>query len=138
MLLKQTHKITLQDNFTEAIRIEKDLANLKGSQANDKPSSSNVPIKTHGNRRDQDSFDMKGLHRMVKQLSNEIIDLKKNSGESTSGRGFFRFPDKKHFPQKQHPPPKNINIQDYAMDNFFWAHKDNHSEKHCPAFINMF
>jgi len=81
---------------------------------------------------------MEGLQRMVKQLSNEIIDLKKNSGESTSGRGFFRFPDKKHFPQKQHPPLENINIQDYAMDNFCRAHKDNHSEKYCPTFINMF
>ena len=75
---------------------------------------------------------------MVKQLSNEIIDLKKTSGESTSGRGFFRFPDKKHFPPKQQPPPENINIQDYAIDNFFQAHKDNHSEKDFPVFINMF
>ena len=81
---------------------------------------------------------MEGLQRIVKQLSNEIIDLNKNSGESTLGRGFFRFPDKKHFPQKPHPPPENINIQDYAMDNFHRAHKDNHSEKDCLAFINMF
>ena len=75
---------------------------------------------------------------MVKQLSNEIIDLKKNSGEGTSGRGFLRFPDKKHFPPKQHLPPENINIPDYAMDNLYRAHKDNHSQKDCLAFINMF
>ena len=75
---------------------------------------------------------------MVKQLSNEIIDLKKKSGESTSRRGFFRYLDKKHLPPRQHPPPENINIQDYVMDNFCQAHKDNHSEKHFPAFINMF
>lgn len=61
MFMKQNHKVTVQDNFIEAIRIEKDLTNLKGSQANDKPSSSRVPIKTHADRRDQDSFDMKGL-----------------------------------------------------------------------------
>ena len=54
------------------------------------------------------------------------------------GRGFFRFPNKKHFPPKQRPPLENINIQDYAMDNFFQAHKDNHSENNCPSFINMF
>ena len=59
--MKQIYKVTLQDNFTEAIRIEKDLASLKGSQTNDKPSSSRVPIKTHVDRRDQDSFDMEGL-----------------------------------------------------------------------------
>ena len=78
MFVKQTHKVTLQDNFTEATRIEKILASLKGRQTNDKPSSSRVPVKTHADRRDQDSFDMEGLQRMVKQLSNEIIDLKKN------------------------------------------------------------
>ena len=61
MFVKQTRKITLQDNFIEAIRIEKDLASLKGSQTNDKPSSSRVPVKTHADRRDQDSFDMEGL-----------------------------------------------------------------------------
>ena len=98
--------------------IEKDLTSLKGSQANEKPSSSIVPVKTHADRRDQDSFDMEGLQRMLKQLSNEIIGLKKNSGETTSRRVFFKFPDKKHFPPKQHPPPENINIKDYAMDNF--------------------
>ena len=61
MFMKQIHKVMLQDNFTEAIRIEKDLASLKGIQTNDEPSSSRVPIKTHADRRDQDSFDMEGL-----------------------------------------------------------------------------
>ena len=96
MFVKQTCKISLQDNFTEAIRIEKDLVSLKGSHTNDKPYSSRVPVKTHANRRDQNSFDMEGLQRMVKQLYNKIIDLKKTSGESTLGRGFFIFPDRKH------------------------------------------
>ena len=61
ILMKQTHKITLHDNFTKAIRIEKDLTSLKGNQANDKPSSGRFPVKTHADRRDQDSFDMEGL-----------------------------------------------------------------------------
>lgn len=138
MFVKQAQKLTLQGNFAEAIKVEKDLASLKVNKRNDKPSTSRAPVKTHTHRREQDSFDIEGLQRMVKQLSNEIIDLKKNSGESTSGRGFFRFLDKKHFPPRQHPPPENINIQDYAMDNFCRAHKDNHLEKNCPAFINMF
>ena len=118
MFVKQSQKTTLQGNFAKAIRVEKDLASLKVNQGNDNPSTSKGPVKTHTDRRDQHSFDIEGLQRMVKQLSNEIIDLKKNSGESTFGRGFFRFPDKKHFPPRQHPPPKNINIQDYVMDNF--------------------
>ena len=55
-------------------------------------------MKAHMDRKEQYAFDIKGLQRVVKQLSNEIINLKKNSGEGTSGRGFFIFPDKKYFP----------------------------------------
>ena len=61
---------------------------------------------------------MDGLQRVVNQLSNEIIDLKKNIGEGTSGRGFFRFHYKIIFPPIQQNPPEGINIQDYVMDNF--------------------
>lgn len=126
MFVNQAQKTTLQGNFAEAIRVEKDLASLKVNNGNDKPSSSRAPVKTHTDRRDQDSFDIERLQRVVKQLSNEIITVKKNMGECTSRRGFFRFLDKKYFPPIQHPPPENINFQDYAMDNFFQAHKDNH------------
>lgn len=138
MFVKQDQKTTLQGNFAEAIRVETNLVSLKVNEGNDKPSTSRTPIKTHTDRRGQDAFDIEGLQRMVKQLFNEIIDLKKNSGESTLGRGFFRFLDKKHFSPIQPPPPENINIPDYAMDNFCQAHKDIHSEKNCLAFINMF
>lgn len=128
----------LQANFIEAIKVEKDLASLRVNQGNDKPSTSRNPIKTHKYRREHDAFDIEGLQMMVKKLSNEIINVEKKLGESMSGRGFFRFPKKKHFPSRQHPPPKNINIQDYTMDNFCRAHKDNHLEKNCLDFINMF
>ena len=50
MFVKKTRKITLHDNFIEAIRVEKNLDSLKGNQANDKPSSSRTPVKTHTDR----------------------------------------------------------------------------------------
>jgi hypothetical protein len=137
MFVKQKEKTTLQGNFAEAIRVEKDIANLKVNQGNDKPSSSKNPIKTHMDRKEQDAFDIEGLQRVVKQLSNEIISLKNNSGEGTSGKGFFIFSNKKYFPPRQHPPPENINIQDYTMYNFFHAHKDNHSEKKIVLHLLM-
>ena len=138
MFVKQAQNTTFQGNFAEAIRVKKDLSSLKVNQGDDKPSTSRAPVKTHTDRREQDSFNIEGLQRMVKQLSNEIIDLKKNSGKSTSRRAFFRFPNKKHFPPRHHPPPENINIQDYAIDNLCQAHKDNHSKKNFPTLINMF
>ena len=58
MFVKQAQNTMLQGYFTEAIRVEKDLASLKVNQGNDKPSTSRVPVKTHSDRRDQDSFDI--------------------------------------------------------------------------------
>ena len=75
------------------------MASLKVNQGNDKSINVRNPAKPHGDRKDQDSFDIEGLQRVVKQLSNEIIDLKKNSGEGTSGRGFFKFRDKRNIPR---------------------------------------
>jgi hypothetical protein len=114
------------------------MASLKGNQGNDKPNRNRNPAKPHGDRKDSDYFDMEGLQRVVKQLSNEIIELKKNRGEGTSSRGFFRFLDKRNFPPRQQTPPEGIHIQDYEMDKLCQVHKDNHSEKKCPSFINMF
>ena len=114
------------------------MSSLKLNQGNDKSINVRNPGKPHKDRKDQDSFDIEGLQRLVKQLSNEIIGLKNNSGEGTSSRVFFRFPDKRNFPPWKQAPPEAINIQDYAMDNFCQVHKDNHSNKYFSSFINMF
>ena len=101
MFVKQKEKTTLQGNFAKAIKVEKDMSTLKVNQGNNKSINVRNLAKHHGDRKDQNSFDMDGLQRLVKQLSNEIIDLKKNSGEGTYGRGFFRFLDKKNFLPRQ-------------------------------------
>ena len=66
MFIKQEQKTTLQGNFAEAIRVEKDMASLKLNQGNNKPSGSKNPIKTHMDRKEQDSFNIEGLQRVVK------------------------------------------------------------------------
>jgi hypothetical protein len=44
--------------------------------------------------KDKDSMDMESMQRMIKRLSNEVIDMKMNNGEGTSNqrpyRPFFR------------------------------------------------
>jgi hypothetical protein len=34
------------------------------------------------------------------------------------------------------PPTSGINLEDYAMDNFYQTHHANHFEKTCFEFIN--
>jgi hypothetical protein len=43
-------------------------------------------------KKDYDSMDMESLQRIVKKLSNELIDLKKNGGEgSSNSKNFLDF-----------------------------------------------
>ena len=37
--------------------------------------------------KEKDTTDVEGLHRIIKKLTNTVIDMKRNSGESTSGSG---------------------------------------------------
>jgi hypothetical protein len=49
-------------------------------------------------------MDMEALQRIVKKLSNELIDLKKSGGEGYYiQKNFFRFPPKKD----KNTPPTN-------------------------------
>jgi hypothetical protein len=38
----------------------------------------------------------------------------------------------------QIPPTSGINIENYAMDNYYCTHHPKHYERTCPKFINYF
>jgi hypothetical protein len=82
---------------------------------------------------------MERLQRMVKKLSNEIVDMKRNAGEGTSNprpyKPFFR----KNPPFKAlEPPPANLNIDlgEVASDSYCNYHQEHHSEKDFPQWVN--
>ena len=86
-------------------------------------------------KKDKEPTDMARMQRVIKQLTNDIIDLKKNKGEGK--KPFKPFMTKrKDFVQL--PPTSGITIEDYAMDNFYHTHHVNHFERTCPEFINSF
>ena len=89
-------------------------------------------------KNDKESIDMDSMQRMIKQLTNEIIDLKKSKGE---GKKPFKPFIKKRTnidTPPQIPPSLGINLEEYSMDNFCHTHHANHNEKTCPEFINSF
>jgi hypothetical protein len=92
IFVKQKEKTMLQGNFVEAIKVEKYMASLKVNQGNDKSINVRNLAKPHVDRKDQDSFDMEGLQRVVKQLSNEIIDIKKEFKRRDIWYGIFQIP----------------------------------------------
>ena len=79
---------------------------------------------------------MTSMQRVIKQLTNELIDLNNTKGEGN--KPFKPFMKKRTDSSPQIPPTFGINVEDYAMDNFCCTHHMNHSERTCPKFINSF
>ena len=124
--------------------MENDLASISSHQGNEenKPSSSEKNTKKKvilimdTEKKDKEPTNMASMQRVIKQLTNDIIDLKKNKGEGKKPFKPFMKKRKNFVPQL--PPTLGINIEDYAMDNFCHTHHVNHSERTCPEFINSF
>ena len=81
-------------------------------------------------------MDMESMQRVIKQITNKIIDLKKNKGEGK--KPFNKFIKKRTNYTPQIPPTSGIHIEYYAMDNYYHTHHANHSERTCPEFIYSF
>jgi hypothetical protein len=79
---------------------------------------------------------MESMQRVLKQITNELIDLKKRKGEGK--KPFKPFMKKRTYSTPPIPSTSGINIEDYAMDNFYRTHHANHSKRTCPEFINSF
>ena len=87
-------------------------------------------------KKDKEPMDMASMQRVIKQLTNDIIDLKKNKGKGK--KPFKSFVKKRTYFSPQIPPILGINIEDYAMENYCHTHHANHCERTCPKFINYF
>ena len=125
--------------------MQKDLASISSQLGNEenKPSSLEKNIKKNKGilridteKKDKEPTDMESMQRVIKQLTNDIIDLKKNKGEGK--KPFKPFMNKRTDFVPQIPPTSGINIGDYAMENYCRTHHANHSERTCPEFINYF
>ena len=104
MFVRRAAKLTLAENFEEAIKVEKDMSAIKTNPGVDTDSASSSrkntesPSKTTTpEKKGQDSLDLDSLQRVIKKLSNEIIDLKKGTSKSTPNREQPRQPFRRHF-----------------------------------------
>ena len=92
MFVRQKAKLTLAENFEEAIKVEKDVFATKANSGVDTDAASSSrkkmdsPAKanTTSDKKGQDALDLDSLQRVIKKLSNEIIDLKKGTSDSAT------------------------------------------------------
>jgi hypothetical protein len=90
MFVKARKKRNLAENLLEAIKVEKDMASISSHQGNEenKPSSleknrkkSKGILRMNTEKKDKEPMDMESMQRVIKKLTNDIIDLNKNKGE---------------------------------------------------------
>ena len=124
--------------------MEKDIASIASSQGNEenKPASSEKTtkkkgiLKTYTEKNDKEPTDIASIQKVLKQIMNELIDLKKRKGEGK--KPFKPFMKNRTNCAPPIPPTSSINIEYYAMDNFCHTHHANDFERTCPKFINSF
>jgi hypothetical protein len=134
MYVKNSEKGTLEEAFQEALKFEKNMLSLKGSSSSepskDKGKGKISTSKPSEDKNPSDSMDMESLQRIIKKLSNDLVDLKRGSGEGSSNqKKFFKFPPKKD----KNTPPTNkttpsqmegINMEDIVQALQTWETKN--------------
>ena len=89
VFVKAQEKRTQAEKFVESIKVEKDMASISIHQGNEenKPSSSKKNInKIKGilrldtEKKDKEPTNMASMQRVIKQLTNDIIDLRRIRG----------------------------------------------------------
>jgi hypothetical protein len=151
MFVKRVAKPTLAKNFEEAKIIEFQMKGCKDSQIyllkkeTKQPPRWGLlltwsPGKQTEHNTEKDNADMESLQRMVKKLSNEIVDMKRNAGEGTSNPRSYKPFFRKNPPFKAlDPPPANLNIDlgEVALDSYCNYHQEHHSERDFPQWVNV-
>jgi hypothetical protein len=150
MFVKRAAKKTLAENFEEAKMIEFQMKGCKEGQASLVRKESQPPPrrgllltrpsgKLAEQTPDKGNGDIEYLQRMVKKLSNEIIDMKRSAGEGNQGQRPYKPFFKRNQPFKAiEPPPANLNIDlgNVASDSFCTYHQENHSEREFPQWVH--
>ena len=97
MWIKRDRKGSLQEAFVEAIQVEKDMFCLKenpntpAEQASTSCKKIENLLKTTATN--LDPFDMTEMKKLLQKMSNEMVDLNKNSNENQiNNKGFARPP----------------------------------------------
>jgi hypothetical protein len=114
----------------ESIKVEKDLASISTHQGNEESEAST----RENNGKKNKEVESDGKDMVILQLWNEITSLKRRKG--VGNKPIKKKTNKITSPQIY--PTSGINLEYYAMENFFRAHYANHSEKNCPEFMNLF
>ena len=84
-------KPTLAENMKEAIAVEKRIISLEKKNAIEERKSKKVSFKDDSKKKAKDPYDMEGLQKVLKTMSNEMVEIKKQVAETSTKKPFRNF-----------------------------------------------
>ena len=106
IFVDRANKTTLVENMKEAIAVEKRIMALEKKNAIEEQKSKKVSFKEDPKKKQsKDPFDLEGLQKALKTMSNEMVDIKKQVAETSSKNPYRPF---KRNPSTDSKPPNAI------------------------------
>ena len=95
----------------------KDSSSSESKRSDPSKKKLETSTRSSSDKKEQDPYDLDSLKTVIKKLSNEIVDLKRNSGEGSlnSNRGYYRPPFRRHVQNSSNnhnPPAEGLNIEE--------------------------
>lgn len=105
-------KPTLAENMKEAIAVEKRIIALEKKAALEEQKSKKVTFKDDSKKKvAKDPYDMEGLQKVLKIMSNEMVEIKKQVAETSTKKPF------RNFKRAETKPPNAISNVELDLDN---------------------
>ena len=92
---------------------------------------------------DKETEDDSSFQKALQNLTNKVVDMEKIAyGNPSIKKNFVPYNyHNKSQPQQltlSSPPMQGLNVEYGKMENYCLAHKQNHSERTCQVFINLY
>ena len=92
IFVDRANKTTLVENMKEAIAVEKLIMALEKKNTIEECKSKKVSFKEDPKKKQpKDPFDLEGLQKVLKTMSNEMVDIKKQVAETSSKKSYRPF-----------------------------------------------
>ena len=99
-------KPTLAENMKQTIAVERWIIYLDKKNANEERKSKKFSFKDDSKKKTpRDPYDMEGLQKVLKTMSNEMVEIKKQVAETSTNRPFRKF---KRNQTTESKPPNSI------------------------------
>jgi len=136
MFFKRANRDTLALNFDESETIEREISSYNHhSHSKETRLDGTLPLVKPPKK---ELKDIDSVVKLVKKLSNEVVDLKKNvRKEYSKPRNFGPFFKRNDNPPRPLEVPQiELNLDSFGKDNLCSYHQKNHSMKTFPQWVN--